>query len=135
VFRPSRYFDPAAPNGVARPIDLCYQVGPNGERAQGGECAQSTDSGRLASLVYDDVRSRFNGVRRQVDINDNNLDNAGGPRIWYTDPFGNNARTTPFPGSVRQVLASVRNNWGFDIQGPVIGGSRNYGGTGTRAPN
>lgn len=135
VFRPSRYFDPAMPSGVARPLELCYAVGPNGERAQGGECAQSTDSGRVAGLLYDDSRSRFNGVRRQVDINDNNLDNANGPRVWYTDAFGNNARPEPFPGSVRQVLASVRNNWGFDIQGPVIGGSRNYGGAGTRAPN
>lgn len=135
VFRPSRYFDPAATDGVARPIALCYAVGPNGERAQGGECALSTDSGRVAGVTYDDARSRFNGVRRQVDINDNRLSNAGGPREWYTDAFGRNAQPTPFPGAIRQVLAPIRNDWGFDIRGPVVGGNRQYGGTGTRAPN
>ncbi|MCU0622410.1 MAG: hypothetical protein MUF53_00955 [Gemmatimonadaceae bacterium] len=135
VFRPSRIFDPSQPNNTGRPLDLCFATGPNGERAQGAECRESTQQGTVTGLLFDDPRSRFNGVRRQVDINDNNIDNAGGPRIWYTDAFGNNARTAPFPGSVRQIIASVRNNWGFDIQGPVIGGNRNYGGTGTRAPN
>jgi hypothetical protein len=135
VFRPSRYFDPAAPDGVGRPLDLCYTVGPSGERAQGGECAVSTDSGRTLGVLWNEPRSVFNGARRQVDINDNNIDNANGPRVWYTDPFGRDARPEPFPGAIRQVIAQVRNNWGFDIQGPVIGGNRSYSGAGTRAPN
>ena len=24
--------------------------------------------------------------------------------VWYTDPFGQNGKSTPFPGSVRQVF-------------------------------
>jgi hypothetical protein len=135
VFRPSRIFDPAAPSGVGRPIDLCYAVGVNGERAQGGECAQSTDSGRVLDVQWFDPRSRFNGVRRQVDINDNNVNNADGPTVWYSDPFGRNAQPAPFPGSVRQVIARIRNDWGFDLRGPTVGGQRDYGGAGVRAPN
>jgi len=61
--------------------------------------------------------------------------NAGGPRVWYTDPFGRQGRTTPFPGSIRQVVSSLNNDYGVGLGGPVIGGGRQYGGPGTRAPN
>jgi hypothetical protein len=89
----------------------------------------------LLSIDYDDTRSGFNGSRRQVDINDNVISNGGGPTVWYSDPFGRNARTTPFPGSIRQFIASVNNDYGVGVNGPVIGGDRVYKGVGTRAPN
>jgi hypothetical protein len=136
VFRPSRFFDPAAPTVVGRPVALCAMV--NGERrARSSECngVTSTVNGALQSVEFDDPRSPFNGVRRQVDINDNNISNGGGATVWYTDPFGRNGRTSPFPGSIRQVIASVNNDYGVGINGPVIGGTRVYGGAGTRAPN
>ena len=55
--------------------------------------------------------------------------------MWYTDPFGRNARTTPFPGSIRQFIASVDNDYGVGVNGPVFGGNRDHGGVGVRAPN
>lgn len=136
VFRPSRYFDPAVPGVVGRPVTLCATT--IGDlRARGRECdgLTSTVSGKLLSVEFDDVRSGFNGARRQVDINDNQISNAGGPAVWYTDPFGRNGRPTPFAGSIRQEIASINNDYGVGINGPVIGGDRNYAGVGTRAPN
>jgi hypothetical protein len=135
VFMPSRFYDPAAPNITGRPIDVCYEVGPSGERAQGGQCLRSTNNGAITGVTYDDPRSEFNGVRRFVDINDNNLDNKDGASVWYTDPFGRHGRRQPFPGSIRQWIASVKNNYGFDANGPVIGSNRNYGAASTHAPN
>ena len=107
----------------------------NGERAQGDLCDQSTNYGQILGLTYDDPRSLFNGVRRFVDVNDNDIDNQDGPEIWYTDPFGTNARKTSFPGSVKQWIAKIHNNYGFNLNGPGIGFDRDYGGPGVHAPN
>lgn len=136
VFRPSRYYDAAATGLVGRPVSLCAMT--NGDRrARGSECSglTSTVNGTLLSVNFDDPRSPFNGARRQVDINDNVIRNAGGASVWYTDPFGRRGRPTPFPGSIRQFVATIDNNYGVGINGPVIGGNRVYGGLGTRAPN
>lgn len=86
VFLPSRFHDPAAPNVTGRPIDVCYEVTATGERASSGTCDRSTDTGAV-TVLYDDPRSEFNGVRRQVDINENSIENERGPASWYSDPF------------------------------------------------
>jgi hypothetical protein len=138
VFRPSRYFDARLPDGVARPVALCTAHQHEERRARSKECdpvLAAVAGAGLTLLPYDDPRSPFNGVRRQVDINNNRVRNADGPRVWYTDPFGRQARTAPFPGSIRQVLSSINNDYGVGLNGPVIGGSRQYGAQGTRAPN
>ncbi len=142
VFRPSRYYDAQEPGGVARPASLCTAHAHGERRARGNECEavqQAASVGGAGSafalLPYDDPRSPFNGVRRQVDINNNRVKNANGPTVWYTDPFGRNGRTAPFPGSIRQVLAAVNNDYGVGVNGPTVGGNRNYGGLGVRAPN
>lgn len=136
VFRPSRYYDPAVSGVVGRPVALC--AASSGDlKARSNECdgLTTTVNGSLLSVEFDDPHSGFNGSQRQVDINDNVVTNAGGPTVWYSDPFGRNARTTPFPGSIRQVIAAVNNDYGVGVNGPVIGAERRYGGVGTRAPN
>ncbi|HQR17653.1 MAG TPA: hypothetical protein PK948_04760 [Gemmatimonadales bacterium] len=135
VFYPSRFYDPALPNFTGRVVDLCFATEANGDRANGWLCDQATANGTLTSLAFDDPRSPFNGVRRQVDINGNRIDNADGPEVWYTDPFGNHGRTAPFPGSIRQVVAKMDNTDFFQFEGPTLGGDRNYGGQGVHAPN
>lgn len=136
VFRPSRYYDPAVIGVVGRPVALCALT--SGDlRARGNECTgmTSTVNNVLVAIDYDNSISGFNGVHRQMDVNNNALSNAGGPAVWYSDPFGNNARTTPFTGSIRQFIAAINNDYGVSVNGPAIGGDRNYGGTGVRAPN
>jgi hypothetical protein len=133
VMFPSRFFDATKPNAVGRPIEVCYER--LGDRqARGGLCAQSTSNGAIADLAYDDPRSLFNGVLRFVDINGNRVSNADGPEVLYTDPFGRNGRSEPFPGSIRQFVARVDNS-GRVGHGPIIGKNRDYGGPGVRAPN
>ena len=135
VLFPSRFYDPAMPNFTGRVMDACYETEANGDIAQGGACDQSTSNGTLLGLPFDDPRVVFNGSRRFVDINSNHIDNANGEEEWYTDPFGRNGRTSSFPGSIRQFVAKVNNDHGFDVHGPSIGHSRNYGGNGVHAPN
>jgi hypothetical protein len=128
---PSRYYDPAQPSLVGRPIDLCFLAG---ARARGGPCQQSIRNGATAGVAYDDPRSAFAGVERRVDINSIRIDNRDGPSVWYTNPFGRGGRSEPFPGSVRQVLSKVDNS-ALRISGPTIGHARYYGGLRTHAPN
>lgn len=136
VLLPSRFYDPAAVNITGRPIDVCYEVTPAGERASGSSCDRSTANGTVTGMLFDDPRSEFNGVRRQVDINENSIDNADGPTIWYSDPFGRHARPDSFPGAIRQFVARVNTNRSnLGSSGPVLGRERRYGGTGTHAPN
>jgi hypothetical protein len=135
VFYPSRFYDASLPNLTGRVVDMCFATEANGDRARGWLCDQATANGTLTSLPFDDPRSPFNGVKRQVDINGNRIANADGPEVWYTDPFGGNARTAPFPGSVRQVVARMDNTDSYDFDGPTLGGDRDYGGQGVHAPN
>jgi hypothetical protein len=69
-----------------------------------------------------------------VDINSNNIRNADGPNVWYTDPLGRNGQAEPFPGSIRQWVAN-RDNEGLNLRGPVIGRNRSYDAPGVHAPN
>jgi hypothetical protein len=134
VLAPSRYYDPGRPGLVGRTVDLCYEAEANGDRARGGPCLTSTNNGAVPGIGWDDPRSAFNGVARFVDVNANRVMNPEGPDTWYTDPFGNNARTTPFPGSIRQMVARI-DNTATPFTGPAIGLSRSYGGPGVHAPN
>jgi len=136
VLFPARYFDPNQPNNLARTVEACFEVEANGDRAEGGACAESTAEGAVTSLPFDDPRSAFNGARRFVDLNSIRLANADGPEVWYTDAFGKNARIEPFPGSIRQFIARVENDRAVSPSGPAIGRNRDYGaGLGVHAPN
>ncbi|MEP6765821.1 MAG: hypothetical protein ABJB66_16015, partial [Gemmatimonadaceae bacterium] len=136
VFRPSRYYDPAVVGVVGRPVALCA-ITSGDLKVRSNECSgmTTTVAGALVALDYDDALSSFNGVHRQIDINDNVVSNSDGPAVWYSDPFGQKARTTPFTGSIRQFVSTINNDYGVGVNGPVIGGDRNYGGKGVRAPN
>lgn len=126
VMDPSRFFDTDLDRDMGRPIDLCFRPELVGE----DRCeAVGTDS-----IGWDDPRSPFKGVRRFVDVNANRVRNADGPNVWWTDALGRNGRTEPFPGSIRQWVAS-RDNSGLDIHGGIIGRDRDYNGPGVRAPN
>lgn len=134
VHLPSRFYDAAQPDGVGRPLAVCYETG-DGRRASGGACEQSTAGGTLTALAYDDPRSLFNGTARSIRLNVLRFGNAGGPEVWHTDPFGSRGRREPFPGSIEQRIAPINRELGLDFVGPVIGGARVYAGAGVRAPN
>ena len=122
---PSRFFDNSLP-GLQRPIDLCYLPQVRGrDRCE----ALGTDS-----VGWNDPRSPFKGVRRFVDVNGNNVRNADGPNVWWTDSFGRNGSVSPFPGAIRQWVAR-HDNEGIDLHGPTIGRNRSYDAPGVHAPN
>ena len=128
VFNPSRYYDPTVEGLVGRPhLDCQTDVG--GLMARGERCEESAGAAN-----HDQPGSAFDGAHRMVDINANNVNNEGGTEVWYTDPFGGNGQTTPFPGSVLQFVSATSNS-GFDTHGPAIGRNRPYSGSGVHSPN
>lgn len=135
VLLPSRFYDPAIAPTVGRPIDVCYEVTAEGNRASGAPCDESTGGGQLGGVTFDDPRSTFNGAARFVDINVTRIRNIRGPTVWYTDAYGRKAEVTPFTGSVLQTIAQVDRDLGLPVGGPRLGEDRRYAGEGVRSPN
>ena len=107
-------------------------TGPSGNAlAAGCACNRQRTVLRLVHVG----RSALQIQRRRslVDINSNQIDNAKGPAVWYTNPFGYEGQTKPFPGSLKQYIAPIAGVLNPD--GPGLGHRRNYGGIGVRAPN
>lgn len=126
VLDPSRFFSPTLERSMGRPVDLCYTPTTRGiDRCEGMP---------IEVVAWDDPRSPFRGARRFVDVNSNNVRNADGPHVWYTDPLGRNGRTEPFPGSIRQWIGK-HDNSGLDLHGIPMGRDRDYADPGVRAPN
>ncbi|MGH7469374.1 MAG: hypothetical protein ACRENP_15590 [Longimicrobiales bacterium] len=130
----SRFYDATKADLTGRPIEVCYEVTPSGERARGDECEDATAGGTITGLLYNDPRSPFRGDMHFMDVNGNRVSNTDGPEVWYTDPYGRRARTSPFPGSIRQWIARVDNS-GRQGHGPVIDRNRVTTGPGVHAPN
>lgn len=134
VHMPSRFHDPARADLTGRPIDVCYEIEANGDRVVGGACEEATGDGAITDLTFDDPRSPFRGVSRDMDVNHIRQRNEAGPETWYTDPYGKNGQTEPFPGSIRQYIKSM-DNGELTGSGVPIGRNRDYGGPGVHAPN
>ena len=99
-----RYYDPNKTNKIGYFMDLCYEVLPNGNQARG--TCNSTHYGNIKGITWNDTRSDYKGIHRGMYYQGPRIFNSGGPEIWYTDPFGNNAQTTPFTGSIKQIVSS-----------------------------
>ena len=126
VMDPSRFFDASGDRLMGRPVDLCVHP-----QLQGQDKCEGLPAGGVS---WDDPRSPFKGVRRFVDVNGNNVRNADGPEVWWTDSLGRNGSVEPFPGAIRQWVA-IRDNSAIDLHGPIIGKNRDYDAPGVRAPN
>ncbi len=152
VFGPSRFYWPGddtntyginrtakdIADNVGRSIDVCYMKESNGEKYRGGECDTVTNYGKNTTPIsYDDPRSPFNGVKREFYFNNMTVGNVGSTRIWYSDPFGNNATTTNFVGAVKHYLKpkDTPEAYQYPFESNAIGSGRYYGGQGVHAPN
>lgn len=131
VRNPSRFYDPGAPNNVGRPIDVCTESRTDGRQVALAWCDAVLQTSNRA---YDHPHSPYRGDDHFVDFNRNQIKNAGGPRVWYTDAYGRFAQREPFPGSLKQEIAPINNVLGAG-DGLFVGDNGPNGGFGTRAPN
>ncbi|ADB54131.1 hypothetical protein [Conexibacter woesei] len=136
VFDPSRYGNAAGARGIGRTLDLCWEVEPNGDRARGSACDLATGAGSIA-IAYDfgDPRSPFDGTHRDVYLRETTLRNAGGTRLYWTDPYGGKASTEPFAGALCQLVGTVDTSSRPPLQERVFGRNRPNDDAGVHAPN
>ena len=117
---------------IGRTLDLCRETEPSGDRANGPACDDALATGTVA---FDDPRSPFDGTHRDTYLRDTTLANAGGPRLWWTDPYGDNAPPQPFPGAICQLVATVDTPTRASVQQQVFGRNRTHDAPGVHAPN
>jgi len=131
-----RYYNPASANKQSYSADLCYEIFGN-RKTRGGTCEWMTNYGSIKGITWDDPRSAYKGVHRGQYVNSSRIFNAGGPQYWYTDVFGRNAQTTPFPGSVRQMVSPVNADLigKVAIQPRIIQREHDDGNNSVHAPN
>jgi hypothetical protein len=134
VSDPSRFFDPGAANNLGRAATECYATKEDGSfRINSSGCRTARAFSGPTPAAWNSPSSYFVGARRSVRFNDFMLTNSGDRSVWYTDPFGQNARPEPFPGSIEQRIAAKVHTGVRFFTGPTIAG--NYRGPGVHAPN
>ena len=99
--------------------DLCTEQ-LDGRRARHVLCDDSAAAAGGERVAWDDPRAAFRGLNRGMYFNPAVLDNAGGPTVWYTTPFGDRASKTPFPGALHQELSARRVDYSSLISGHPI---------------
>jgi hypothetical protein len=153
----SRYYWPGHTDSntnqanVGRSMDLCYE-NLNGRVARSGTCdyvtnygakgsasasCKKADGSRCDNITWDDPESGFRGLHRGMYYQPPVIENAGGPAVLYTDPFGMNAQAAPFAGSVKQMISSKSvNHTRLGPTDPRINDKEHDDGGGTvHAPN
>jgi hypothetical protein len=113
--------------------DLCTENA-IGLAFRGGAC----DAGSRTA-EWNDPRAGFRGLNRGVYFKPGQTHNAGGSQLWYTDPFGQQAATSPFPGSILQQVSLDSTSYGpnanADETGTVLNVNHSDGGQTVHAPN
>jgi hypothetical protein len=100
-----RYFYPGQPNNIGYFQDLCYETLNGNRQFRGGLC------NGIPGLTWDSPQSWFRDINRGVYLKPGITSNQGGSTQWYTDPWGTNAQTSPWPGSIRQEISADNKNY------------------------
>jgi hypothetical protein len=118
--------------------DLCYENF-NGRTAHGGACDVSTSYGTVKGVTWDDPRAAFRGLNRGTYFKPGATHNAGGATVWYTDPFGGHAQSTPATGYLKQYVSLDTINYAASVgafeTGNVINLNHDDGHGTVHAPN
>jgi hypothetical protein len=112
-------------------LDLCWEVEANGDRMNREPC---TLLGATA-FPWDDAASPFAGTGRELFLGQTANANEGGSTAWYTDPYSANGQAAPFPGSVRQFVATVDTTGDPPLQRRLSGGGTDLREPSVHAPN
>ena len=65
----------------------------------------------MVRIDWDDPRSQFNGVKREMYFNQTVLTNPGGPTLWWTDPLGRQAVPDAVRAARPQAYVGFVRHW------------------------
>lgn len=97
VLDPVRYVDTSLPSGYGYNQDRCNQNLPFS-----GNCAAGA-----TGAAWNSTQAAFKGLKRTTYFGRNHISNAGGSTIYWTDPLGENAVSTPFESGLKQYISNV----------------------------
>jgi len=135
------YNNPEAKTNLGFTMDLCYDTSLSslGRIARSGMCDYATNYGAIKNIKWNDPRSPFDGTHRGMYFQPGSLDNADGNEFVYADPFGKNAQSIPFPGSIKQQVSAKKLDYsqifGFLIDPRVNDRSHDDGNNTVHVPN
>ena len=124
VSNPARYFSADSPTLLERPLESCFEKDADGSWSVNRSiCKDARKVAESGPIAWDSPLSPFRGTIRTVRLNDMVVTNSGAQTEWYTDPFGQNARSTPFPGSIKQLISNTNHSDARAYLGPTIKGN------------
>ncbi len=132
VRNPSRYAWPGT--GIGRTLSASWET----DSTDNGVVNRApwTNVSSLDPFEYRDPRSPFDGAQRDFYLRETTVRNSGGPEYWYTDPYGRNGQSTPFPGAICQLVGTVDNSSRPELRRRLFARDADYGdGNGVHAPN
>lgn len=137
VRNPARAHDPSGPlpTSILDLIDTSWLVdSTDNGTAHGYPWSEIADhEGHMAKM---DPESPFDGAQRDFSLHNTTLDNAGGPTVWWSDPYGDHAQEGAGDGLVRQFVSATDNTAWPDLERRSFDLSKDFGhDNGVHAPN
>lgn len=133
VRNPSRIHAPGVVGEVIALVDTLFMV----DESDGGTAKGYPWNEHAGEhLAKGDPDSPFDGAQRDYYLQGTTVQNASGPNVWWTDPYGDQAATDASAGYVKQWVSSTDNSDWPELERRTFDLQRDYGlNNGVHAPN
>lgn len=135
IRNPARAHSGGLSTSILDIIDTSWLV----DEADGGTARGypwSEIAGHEGHIAKADPQSPFDGAQRDFSLHATTVDNAAGPSIWWSDPYGDDAQQAAAPGLVRQYISASSNTSWPELEQRTFDLSRDFGhDNGVHAPN
>lgn len=133
IRNPARVYAPGILGEIVALVDTLFLV----DESDGGTAKGhpwSEHSGE--HLAKTDPQSPFDGAQRDYYLQGTTVNNASGPNVWWTDPYGDNAVTQAGTGLVKQWISNSENTGWPELERRTFDLEKDYGkDNGVHAPN
>lgn len=135
IRNPSRAHAGGILNSIINLVDTLWMVDPaDGGTAKGYPWNEVEDHSHHVEKT--DPESPFDGAQRDYRLGSTTVDNPTGTSIWWSDPYGDNAVTGEWEGSVRQLVSTTSNTDWPALERSWVNLQMDYGkDNGVHAPN
>lgn len=133
IRNPSRVHAPGIVGEVIALVDTLFLV----DETDGGTAkGYPWDEHAGQHLAKGDPDSPFDGAQRDYYLQATTIQNASGPSVWWTDPYGDQAATEEFPGAVKQWVSQTDNSDWPELERRTFDLQKDFGkDNGVHAPN
>lgn len=133
VRNPSRVYAPGVVGDIVALVDTLFMVDDTDGGTTKGHPWSEHSGEHIAKA---DPQSPFDGAQRDYYLQGTTVDNASGPHVWWSDPYGDNAVTQAGTGLVKQWISNTDNTSWPVLERRVFDLEKDYGlGNGVHAPN